>query len=441
MTGYFHSVRLDRDKCKGCTNCIKRCPTEAIRVREGKARIIEERCIDCGECIRVCPNHAKVASGDALEDSKRFPYAVALPAPSLYSQFPGRSVAEILGGIVGLGFQAVFEVALAAEVVTWVTRRFLAGYAGPRPLISSACPAVVNLIQVRFPALTEQISPVEPPVNVAARLARLEAQCTAGRPADEIGVFFLSPCPAKITAARQARVAGEVLLDGVVPIASLYSELRAAIKGSRPVRPRAGTAGVGWGRAGGEGEALGGVRVLRVDGIHHVIGVLEAIERGELSEFDYLEAQACPGGCVGGALMVQNPFVAGEALRSLLQDLPAAGLPEAELALLAGSGGWYSRQKLVPRPAFRLAADADTGLLKVRRLEETLATLPGLDCGACGSPSCRALAEDLVQGEAAETDCIFLLRERVRVLAEEMVDLAKKLPPPLAVPERSNHGG
>ena len=50
MNTYFHSVRLDEEKCMGCTNCIKRCPTQAIRVRSGKAHIISERCIDCGTC-------------------------------------------------------------------------------------------------------------------------------------------------------------------------------------------------------------------------------------------------------------------------------------------------------------------------------------------------------------------------------------------------------
>ena len=61
---YFHSVTLNKDKCQGCTNCIKSCPTEAIRVRDGKAKIIKERCIDCGECIRICPYHAKLALTD-----------------------------------------------------------------------------------------------------------------------------------------------------------------------------------------------------------------------------------------------------------------------------------------------------------------------------------------------------------------------------------------
>lgn len=66
MPEYFHSVRLMPDRCKGCVNCIKRCPTEAIRIRAGKAKITEARCIDCGECIRRCANRAKTAVTDSL---------------------------------------------------------------------------------------------------------------------------------------------------------------------------------------------------------------------------------------------------------------------------------------------------------------------------------------------------------------------------------------
>lgn len=87
MTGYFHSVRLDRENCKGCVNCIKRCPTEAIRVRHGKAEIIEEKCIDCGECIRACPNKAKYVETDSLDLLHSYEYKIALPPPSLYGQF------------------------------------------------------------------------------------------------------------------------------------------------------------------------------------------------------------------------------------------------------------------------------------------------------------------------------------------------------------------
>ena len=44
----YHSVRLDKDLCKGCTNCLTHCPTAAIRVRGGRAHILDNLCIDCG---------------------------------------------------------------------------------------------------------------------------------------------------------------------------------------------------------------------------------------------------------------------------------------------------------------------------------------------------------------------------------------------------------
>ena len=116
MDKYFHSVRLDKDKCRGCTNCIKRCPTQAIRVRNGKARIIKERCIDCGECIRVCPHHAKYASRDSLEQLENYKYKIALPAPALYGQFNNLDDVNILlNALPALGFDAVFELSKAAE--------------------------------------------------------------------------------------------------------------------------------------------------------------------------------------------------------------------------------------------------------------------------------------------------------------------------------------
>ena len=50
-------------------------------------------------------------------------------------------------------------------------------------------------------------------------------------------------------------------------------------------------------------------------------------------------------------------------------------------------------------------------------------SLPGLDCGSCGSPSCRALAEDIVNGYANELNCVFRLNDRINSLAAEMLTL------------------
>ena len=116
---YFHSVTLDPARCHGCIACVKRCPTEAIRVKDGKATIIKERCIDCGECIRVCPHHAKKAVCDKLSLLDEFEYKVAMPAPALFGQFNNlENLDFVLNGLLELGFDDVFEVARAAELVS-----------------------------------------------------------------------------------------------------------------------------------------------------------------------------------------------------------------------------------------------------------------------------------------------------------------------------------
>ena len=188
---YFHSVTLEKDRCLGCTNCITRCPTEAIRVQNGKAKIIKERCIDCGECVRVCKSHAKNVTTDGFEMLANFKYNIAMPAPTFYSQFSSEiSVNKILNGFIKIGFDDVFEVARGAEYVSAATRQILAEGKCKKPVISSACPAVLRLIRERFPNLLHNILPLISPMEAAARLAREEAVKKTGLADEEIGVFF-----------------------------------------------------------------------------------------------------------------------------------------------------------------------------------------------------------------------------------------------------------
>ena len=145
MQNYKHSVSLDVSKCKGCTACLKRCPTEAIRVRDGRATIDSSRCIDCGECIRVCPYHAKKAVTDSFDIINNYKYKIALPAPAFYGQFDkAKSINSILHALIKCGFDDVFEVAYAARIVTEKTKKLIASGELETPIINSACPAVPN---------------------------------------------------------------------------------------------------------------------------------------------------------------------------------------------------------------------------------------------------------------------------------------------------------
>lgn len=428
---YFHSVRLDRDKCKGCVNCIKKCPVEAIRVRHGKAEIMEDRCIDCGECIRACPNYAKYVERDHIQDLAQFAYTIALPAPSLYGQFPDHvGPAQVLAAIKNLGFDDVWEVALGAEIVSQaVNDYFKTSDTQVRPLISSACPAVVRLIQVRFPALVEHIIPFESPMHVTASLARQVATRKTGIDPSKIGTFFFSPCPAKVTAIKSPVGGTQSEVDRVLAVADIYGDLRQNLGQQQTGLARAGKTGIGWGSSGGEQAASGIGNSLVVDGIHNIISVLEEIELGRLTDIDFIEAQACPGGCVGGILNVNNRFIAEARLQHLVRDLPPSASLSERLHLLGFDRVQVPGIEVEPRPIVHLDRELKKAMQKLQLVNELMERLPGLDCGSCGAPTCRALAEDIAVGKAMETDCIFILRERIMDLALDTYNLARVVPP------------
>ena len=426
---YFHSVNLDKDKCRGCTNCIKRCPTEAIRVRKSKAQIINERCIDCGECIRVCPYHAKTAITDSLDMINGFNCKVVVPAPSLYGQFDKKySRNNILYALKLIGFDYVYEVARAAEIVSEATRHLLKNPNIKKPMISSACPGVVRLIQVRFPSLIDNIVKLESPMEVAAKIVKNEIHEKYNIATQDIGVFFISPCAAKVTSVKSPYEKKKSYIDGVISIKDIYLKLLSALSNVNNSQKlaEAGLEGIDWANSGGESGALGTDKVLAVDGIHNVIKIFDEIEGDRLKDIDFVEALSCTGGCLGGPLTVANVFVAKTTLKKHMKEASAKGFVSMDKKSYDGLV-WTSNVEY--KPVMKLDQDLSKAMEKLEMLEKIYAELPGLDCGACGAPNCRALAEDIVREMANETDCIFKLRERIRNLAEEMVELGGKMPP------------
>lgn len=427
MNKFYHSVRLDADLCKGCINCIKRCPTEAIRVRGGKAQINSKFCIDCGECIRVCPHHAKHAVYDKLDVLKKYEYTVALPAPSLYSQFNNLDdVNIVLNALLLMGFNDVFEVSAAAEMVSEATREYISAHEEKLPLISTACPSVVRLIRVRFPNLIPHMLPLNPPVEVAASLAVKKALKMTGLPREKIGIVFISPCPSKVTYAKAPLGTEKSEVDCVLAIKDVYPQLLSRMKAVRDDFLEIGTAGkigISWGRSGGEASGLFTENYLAADGIENVIRVLEDLEDQKFNNLRFVELSACPGGCVGGVLTVENPYVAEVKLKRLRKYMPVARShveEETENLIPWTTGVQYE-------PVFRLGNNIMESFSRLNQVERLCKKLPGLDCGSCGAPTCKALAEDIVRGEATETDCVYNLRENLHKLSEEVAVLAGDL--------------
>ena len=424
----YHSVRLDKNSCRGCTNCLKHCPTEAIRVRGGRAHIIDERCIDCGECIRICDFHAKVAVTDALEDIKKFKYAIALPAPTLYGQFKNlKKPVYVLEALKQLGFADVFEVAQGADIVTRAIREKLREPGQPKPLISSACPAVVRLIQVRFPDLIPHIVDVRQPMEVAAMIARKEFCKKNGCEEKDVGCFFITPCPAKMTAIRRPIGQKTSALDGAISIMEIYGQLLPHIKKMQEnpdFQPSTGY-GVGWAASSGEANAVCPENSLSVDGIPNVIRVLEEVENNKLNDLVYLEGNACMGGCVGGPLTFENNYVAKNAIRKLVDSMPKTHPDQEVPASMMTKYPLYNDEPIEENSAMQLDDNLVIAMQKMQRMNDILSGLPGYDCGSCGSPTCRTFAEDIVRGYCSEMDCIHKLKDKLKIMAQQMVELAQ----------------
>ena len=389
------TVVLDDEKCIGCITCMRRCPTEAIRIVNGKAKIQYEKCINCGECIRSCKGGAKRPVYDSFDLVKSYPYKIALPSPSLFGQFNHLDDPNyVIEGLLALGFDEVFEVGLAAELVTDCSKKLMAEGKLPRPVISTACPAVVELILMKFHELADHMLEVYAPAKIAANLAKKRA-IGRGIPADDIGIFFISPCPAKVYSLHKEEVSNEKYISGVLSQSDVY--FRLVEKMNKIEKPRklgkCGHFGINWGSSGGESNGLGLGNYIHCSGIRNVLGLLTEMSDGKLDGADFVEMNVCPGGCVGGVLNVENPFIARNKMRQLAEKMKTPPATMEEFGLTTDFFLWDKEPE--PITSFRFDSDVFAAMEKMMLVEEYLKKLPGIDCGACGAPSCRTHAEDV----------------------------------------------
>lgn len=427
MDSYKHSVSLDVEKCKGCTTCLRHCPTEAIRIRDGHAVINPDRCIDCGECIRVCPNKAKKASYQKFDSIRDYKWKIALPAPTLYGQFDNLDdIDYILQGLLDMGFDDVYEVSRAAELVSAYTRRYLKREDVKKPVISSACPVIIRLISLRFPSLCDKVLPILPPMEIAAMLAREKAHEEHPQLRDEdICVCFISPCPAKVSYVNNGFAGRKSYVNAVISISDVYFALLGVMDKRKEPPPvsQSGMIGIGWASTGGESSAIFNDKYLAADGIENVIHVLDQIEDGNIPELEFIELNACNGGCVGGAMAVENPYIAKARLQTLRRYLPVSRnwlynngdesdswIPDA----------YFFEELPTYQPFAQLSGSRSESFKMMADIQKIMERLPDIDCGSCGAPSCHAFAEDVVHGEAKETDCVIRMREQIRqILAQQ----------------------
>ena len=421
----YHAITVDKDKCTGCTHCMKSCPTEAIRIRGGVAKINSDRCVDCGNCLRACPVDAFYVEHDSLEQLNKYKYRVVLFPSVMIGQFPETyTEGKIYEALLKLGFTHIFEVEqpiglLIDEIKNEVEE-------SPRkPMISSFCPAIVRLIQSRYPSLVDNIVPVKAPHDLAACHA-IELLAKEGVKREEIGTFYVSPCSAKMAAVKRPLGEEVSAVDGLIKMSDLYNHIMRVIEkeektDTAPLRKNLTLDGILWSLPRGEARHFKR-NSMAVDGIHNVVKILERMENDEVPVLDFLELKSCHQGCAGGILLTGNRFLTVERLQKRSKRYPHASSIDISAVSCLGIKDKMKAESIEPRYVFALDSDRLRALEKMQKVDRILCQLPGIDCGSCGAPNCHALAEDMVQGEAKMTDCIFLQN---RYLNEEKINIEK----------------
>ncbi|MBN1117705.1 MAG: 4Fe-4S binding protein [Bacteroidales bacterium] len=416
---FHHALKILEDVCYGCTHCIRVCPTDALRVRYGKAYLLPERCIDCGKCMKACPVNAIIIDQDDFNDIFKYKIRIALVSSILIGQFPRHySSRKIYSGILEQGFTHVYEAEHGAGILAEEINQFIENNKSVRPVISSFCPAIVRLIQVRFPSLVENIMLLKAPLDLAALSFKNEL-LERGYSEDEIGIFYVTPCAAKIAAIKSPVGEENSPINGVINMDLIYNKVYRDLKKETrstcivPEKEQLKAEEMGWSLTGGEARNING-RCLSIDGINNAIDFLEGIENGTITNFDFIEVRACDQSCAGGILTSSNRFLTTERLEERIIKYENDKIEgkifnnktiDNHIDFVKGK---ISIDKIEPRSILKLDDDMESAMKKMGRIQRILSFLPGIDCGACGTPSCKTLAEDIVQGRAKTSDCIFI---------------------------------
>ena len=398
---------------------MRSCPTGAIRIRGGKAVVSGNKCVDCGECMKVCPHKAIYIKQDDFALIENYGYRVCLVPTTFIGQFDEKyKTKAIYSCLKKLGFTHIYEVEHEVDYMVDLYNRYMEDHPEITTFISSYCPAVTRLIQVRFPSLVDNIIHLRSPLELASRVI-IKRLMDEGARRESIGVFYVTPCAAKIAAVKYPVSGKDTCISGVINMDFLYNKVQLLLHDSdkdvQPINHALTSRGVLWPLAGGEASLFKGDHYA-VDGLQNVLNFLEKLEDEAVDAPGLVEMRICDQGCVGGVLATNNRFVARKRLeyRARLFDRLQRTRPPEPRTVDPEFDKYITEQmeipEIKPRSIYKLNDDFAEAFKMAERMKKIEKALPGVNCSACGAPSCAALAEDIVRGDARMDTCIFINR-------------------------------
>ncbi len=403
-----HLVDIHGERCIGCTRCMRACPTEAIRIIDDKAHLLKERCIFCGNCIVNCHKNAYKVYSDSFANLSQNKINVAILPLAVYGMTINK---EELGGvyktIMNFGFDEIFDLSIVTEMLIEKIESFIRNRKDT--YIISQCPTVVRLIQLKYPQLLPNLLPFDFPFEVAAKLSKKVLSKKYNINEDDVGVSYISECLSNFIAIKEALGKENSHIDNVFLFNDIF---RNSIDKDKTV-VEVVKKGIQFAKVGAFKHITNNNDVLAVDGIKQVDEILEKIYLNRLKNVKLIEAYSCIGGCVGGNFALENPFVAKWKVNQFYDKLDdsLSSLIIAKYKTELIDDEWLFTENLKEIASFKLSNNIDQSLIKLNKINQILKDLPNIDCCACGSPSCRAFAEDVVNEVKTLNGCFILGKE------------------------------
>ncbi len=396
---------------------------KAIKVEDGQATVIDELCISCGYCVRVCAQHAKHIKEDlvSVKNALRTGKACALLAPAFAVEFHGElRPGQVVAALKEIGFAGVYEVAWGAERVTQEYIRIIRGE-HERGIISTPCPAIVNLVEVKYPQLVPRLVPAVSPAVAAGRMIKKELK----------GAYavFIGPCVAKKSEMLDPSVADAI--DAVLT----FPELRALLEElptqcrDLPDMPfdreeaylgRLYPVSGGLLRSAALSTDMVDNEILVVEGKDNCMDFLEALSL-EKDCPEFVDMLFCEG-CISGPMMTTalpsytRRVVAVDFAKQSERRGSLIGPVEPRFPQIGATRKFSPRSIDMPVPTEEDIKRILLELDKTRPEDE-------LNCGACGYNTCREKAVAVFQGLAENKMCLPYLITQLEVHNMELAKL------------------
>ena len=411
-----------KERCRRCYSCVRSCPVKAITVDQGYARIMYDRCIGCGNCL-ACPQKAKavvdrmaktqelLASGEPV---------IAVLGCSFPAFFHSITAGQLAAGLRQLGFSEVHEGAFGAQMIAEAYHQALAG--SDRPLISSHCPAVVDLIERHHPTLLPNLAPVVSPMIAMGRFIK-------GVLGPSVNVIYISTCIAAKFEVQSPDSAG------AIDLVLTYQEIHRLLK-SRGIDPaqlgetpfdgidpgpgRIFTLTGGPLRVFGIEQDFLDTGIVASEGESHTLDIVRDLAAGRIAPA-FVDLRFCDGGCVDGP--ARNRELNHFYKRRQIVGYARNAVPYDPAPHYRSTGSRPDLRRTYSSKYRKLAAPGQDDIRRILHSTNKFSPTDELNCRACGYPTCREHAVAVFQGLA---DIEMCLPHNIRQIEEDRGRLMQK---------------